>query len=251
LAPETPIEIPKVKVKLLDPALDPQQIELRFSTEAEEARLLGDWERKEIDFVRGSSPEYAGRYADQAGLTLMRAYDDGVRDPGLLAAVGLYECAVGEDGHARGFLEAAVRARVARPQAYVELARIRLAAAMANPAGKGGKLDRDQVASVLDLLQATRSLQPPQLKAFLLAAGAWERADFIPTPAELRMLGEGLHFFPYDPQLVLATAQLDAAAGLRVEAIRVLDSGLRNISSPRMRNLFETLQTRYTTGMNN
>jgi hypothetical protein len=236
LIPETPIEIP--------------YIEARNSTEAQEARLLGDWQRKEIEFVERSYPEYADQYATQAHVTLMRAYDDGVRDPGLLAAIGLDECAVGEDDQAQGFLEAAVQARVARPRAYVELARIRLAAAMAKPNGAGGKLDRGQIASALDLLQAARALQPPQLAAFLLAAEAWEHADFIPSPAELGMLDEGLHFFPDDPRLILAAAQLDAAGGLRVEAIRVLDRGLQRVSDPAMRKLFVTLLTRYAGGAN-
>jgi hypothetical protein len=207
-----------------------------------------DRQRKEIDFVKPSHPEYVEKYATQANLTLMHAYNDGERDPGLLAALGLYECAVGDDHHARDFLAAAVQAQVARPRAYVELARIRLTAALAKPAGTGTRLDRAQVASVLNLLQATTALKPPQLTTYLLATEAWEHADFIPTPADLGLLDERLYFFPSDPQLVLATAQLNARAGLRADAIRVLDRGLQKIADPAMRRLCAMLRTNYSQG---
>jgi len=231
--------------------LDSPWVEPRDPTEAEEARILGDWQRKEIEFVRPTHPEYAGKYTAQANHTLMRAYDDGARDPGLLAALGLYECAVGADDLAQNFLEGAVQARVARPRAYVELARIRLAAALAKPTGSRGRLDRGQVGSVLSLLHEAHALQPPQFGAFLLACEAWEHADFVPTPADLRMLDEGLYLFPGDPRLVLAAAQLDARAGLRIEAIQVLDRGLQKVDDTGMRNLFVTLRTRYAAGPNN
>jgi hypothetical protein len=175
----------------------------------------------------------------------MRAYNHGSRDPGLLAALGLYKCTMGDDAQARDFLESAVQARVARPRAYVELARIRLVAALTKSAGEGGKLERGQIFSVMDLLQSARSMQPPQFAAYLLAADAWEHANSPPTPVELQMLDEGLYFFPDDPRLIVATAQLDAAAGLRVKAVGVLDRGLQVVSDPAMRKLFVSLRTQY------
>jgi hypothetical protein len=230
--PETPVDTPWAEVR------DP--------TEAEEARILGDWQRKEVEFVRPTYPYYAEKYATQAEHTLMRAYRHGARNPDLLAAIGLYECTAGNDAQAGEFLAAAVQAQVARPRAYVELARLRLAAALAQPAGAGRRLDRRQVDSVLDLLQSPPARQPPQLLAFLLAAEAWEHADFAPHPDELRMLAAGLYFFPADPRLVLAVAQLEARAGLRTDAVQVLDYGMQRVADPAMRQLFVQLRTRYT-----
>jgi len=225
------------------PWIDPED-----PTEDQLSRILGDWQRKEVDFIKPHSARIAGRYATQAQETLMRAYDEGSRDPGLLAAIGLYECSVGDDRQAVGYLEEAVRAGVARPRAYVDLARIRLLAALSHPDGKGDRLDRAQATAILAPLQSVRAADPPQLKAYLLAAETWERSDFIPSSSELGLLADGIHYFPGDPRLVLAAAQLDKAAGLTAEAIRVIDRGLAEISNPRMRGLLTRLRARYAAG---
>jgi hypothetical protein len=251
LFPRGSLEIPYIGTtnyisNILNFGQRPADLELGDPTKAEKARILGDWERKEIDFVRNSRPEYTDLYIGQAESTLMNGYNAGASDPGLLAALGLYECAIHNDAQAGSFLAAATGAEVTRPRAYVELARIRLDAALARPGGMDGRLTRTQAVSVLKLLWAVRSLQPPQLEAYLLAAEVWEHADFIPLPGELGILDEGLYFFPDNPQLILAAAQLDAVAGLRVEAIRVLDRGLQRVSDPAMRRLFAGLRARYT-----
>jgi hypothetical protein len=46
-----------------------------------------------------------------------RAYTRGLNDPRLLAVIGLLDCDVGDDADAKAFLEAAVQADVAGPQA--------------------------------------------------------------------------------------------------------------------------------------
>ena len=124
----------------------PRDLVLRDSTVAERVRILGDWERKEIDFVRDTQPEFADLYIKQAQSTLVSAYGKGARDPGLLAALGLFECAIHNDIAAQGFLELAVSAQVVRPRAYVELARIRLANALAEAGGVGENLNASQAA---------------------------------------------------------------------------------------------------------
>jgi hypothetical protein len=231
LKPEIPVEFPR--------------LEVRDATGEEVSRLLGDWQRKEIEFVKPSQPAFADAYARQAQLTLRRAYDDGARSPGLLAALGLYESAAGDDGKARGYLEGAVSAGVERPGAYVQLARLRLAAALAKPAGAGRRLNRSQTGPILDLLESIRREKPPQLTGFLLAAKTLESADFTPAPSDLGLINEGLYFFPSDPRLILAAAQLDAAAGLKGEALRVLDRGLQRVADGRIRGLLLRLRAQY------
>jgi len=213
----------------------------REATEAETARILGDWERKEIEFVKTSHAEFADLYSQQAEQTLLGAYRRGERDPRLLAAIGLYECAVGQDLQARGFLEAAVQAGVARPRADAELARIRLSAALAEP-GNGGKLDAGQVASVLNLLKPLRSQPPPQFATYMLSALTWAHASIAPGPADLAMLEEGIYYFPDDPRLILAVARVEAQAGRRNVLMALLDRGLQKVTDPAARKLLGTLR---------
>ena len=134
---------------------------------------------------------------------------------------------------------------VVRPSAYVQLARIRLNAALAKPALGAGGLDGGQVSSVLVLIQDIQSQDPPQLTGYLLAAGALEHAAFAPDPGDLRVLERGLGFFPSDPRLIVAAAQLEAHAGRMTEAVGIIDRGLGRIVSPRLRKLLLGLRARY------
>jgi hypothetical protein len=237
-----PVAIGKGFSIVADPPMEFPALELRPATEDEVSRLLGDWQRKEVELVRPSYPEYAGAYAEQAGLTLRRAYDDGSREPSLVAALGLLACTQGDDGKARGYLEAAVGGRVVRPAAYVQLARIRLTAALAKPALGAGRLDREQVASVLGLIHAIQDQDPPQLTGYLLASEAMEHAAFAPSPADLQVLERGLGFFPSDPRLIVAAAQLEAHAGRTAAAVAILDRGLERVGNPRLRKLLLSLR---------
>jgi hypothetical protein len=189
-------------------ALEIPFVEMRDSTEEEEARILGDWERKEYEFVKASHPEFAGAYARQAEGTFMQAYRDGVHAPGFLAALGIFECTVADDARARGFLEEAVSGTVLRPRAYVELARIRLQEALSRPGGPGGTLDRRQVASVMAVLREGRTQSPPQFGTYAQAAEALEHAGAAPSREDLLLLDEGCRLFPNDPRLRLAEARL-------------------------------------------
>src|ERR1019366_9231312 len=54
---------------------------LRPASEAEIARLRGDWERLEVGYVKAHFPSLAPKYLEQARRTLRRAYDHGSRDP--------------------------------------------------------------------------------------------------------------------------------------------------------------------------
>jgi hypothetical protein len=198
LIPENPVDFP--------------YIEVAGATEAQSARVLGDWERMEFEFVRESHPEFASAYARQAARTFQEAYDDGVRDPEFMAAFGIYECTVGDDGRAEGYLEAAVHAGAARPRAYVELARIRFATALANPDGPGGTLGAAQVASVLGLIREAGTLQPRQLAGYAEAADVLEHAA-APAAGDLAILDEGVRCFPYDSRLAMERDRLRARVG--------------------------------------
>jgi len=194
-------------------SVDAPTIRLREATDGERGRIIGDWQRKETEFVRASARDYAEEYGEQAEHTLMDAYDSGSREPGLLAALGLYEYMDGDAVQERAFLEEAVRTGAVRPRAYVELARLRYAEAIRKPGGRGGRLDPAQVEAVMALLQSIRAQLPPQLSGYELAAAALEHAEGPPSAADLGMLREGLGFFPGDPALVRAVEDLAKRPG--------------------------------------
>jgi hypothetical protein len=171
--------------------------EPRPATASETGRILGDWECKEISFVRARFPQFEKKYVEQAERTIGDAYTQDNSDPRLQAVVGLFECLAGRDDRARPYLEVAVQNKVALPRAYVELARIRLAEAKAKPGGPEGRLDAIQVGSVLAPLAAARALQPPQFETYTLVAQAWAASDAAPTAADMAPLDEGLRLFPH------------------------------------------------------
>lgn len=107
---------------------------LRLATDGEIARIKGDWERLEINYVRQRYPDLATKYIEQARRTLLRAYDRNDRDPRLLAVLGLCEVDAGNDAGARDYLETAARLEIVRPRVWLELARLRLADYLAAPA---------------------------------------------------------------------------------------------------------------------
>jgi hypothetical protein len=228
-----------------DPPIDAPQFDTRPATAGELARILGDWQRKEMDLVRRSHPQFAPRYAAAAEATLLGAYEDGERDPRLLAALGLYECDVGADRLALRYLEDSVRAGVERPAACVQLARLRLSAAMSKPAGARGLLNRSQVESVLDPIRRAGSQSPPQLGGYRLAVAALEHGDFIPASAQVAVAADGLRFFPGDFPLVVGCVQLEARSGDAPGAVAMIDRALDRFTNPKARRLLAALKARY------
>lgn len=211
----------------LDPAPAAPMLAVRDATPAEVARTKADWERLETGFVKVRHPQYAQSYAFQTRATLMKAYREGVRDPGMLAVFGLYEANIGNDAEARGHLEAAVAQGVIRPQAYYELARIRYAEAQAKPAGRNGLLSAAQAAAVTEPLLAGQNQSPPLRECYDLAAVVWSKSDVALTRRELALLDTGLKFFPLDSDLIYKTALIHAVQGFKPETTVLVERGLK------------------------
>jgi len=83
--------------------------ELRNATRTEITRITAEWERLVLSNMRG---EYQGSTSNYIKEALTQAYKNGVRDPRLLAVMGLFYHDSGDDTNAKGFLEAAVKAGV-------------------------------------------------------------------------------------------------------------------------------------------
>lgn len=221
----------------------PPPLALRNATDGEIARIKGDWERLEIEYVRRRYPDLAEKYVEQARRTLHRAYDRDHRDPRLLAILGLCEVDAGNDAGAREFLEAAARLEVVRPRAWYELARLRMRERVAAPA-VDGKLSATQAAEVLTPLFTARKQAPPIPEVYELIADVWSVCVITPTAGHLAVLAEGVGLFPRRTSLVLRAASLYAAHGPATEAAAFIALGRRIAENDEDRARFAELQSR-------
>jgi hypothetical protein len=189
---------------------EPEPLDLRDATPAEIARVRGD-------------ALLLARDEETAFLALVDVYREGERDPAFLASLGLVEAKRGHAGQAMLLLDAATRARVARPHAYTELARLRLADATAG--ASGARLTKVQLASVLRPLFATRQIRPAIPDTYALIAEAWEHSATPPSKENLAVLLEGAALFPSDSTTLLRGARLHQSIGSLREAGALADLG--------------------------
>ena len=207
----------------------PPAAALRVATQAEVGRLQA------TAFTLAERP-------GEARDALLTAYLRGERDPALLGDLGVAEAKGGDPAKARQLLEAAAAANVVRPSAYVELARLRLAAARGKPEATAGKLSVKQTAAVLEPLFTARR-QPPALpETYELIAAAWAASISSPAPAHLAVLDEGVRLFPRDAALVYADAELQARAGQIATADSLIRHGLRVTTDADLQARFEHLR---------
>ena len=188
------------------------------ATDAQIARIKGDWERLQVPYVKTLFPAAVPKYLEQARRTLARGRERAPTDPALLAVSGLCELDAGDTAAARRWLEAAaVDGATLRPRASYELARLRLAERRAAPAGEGG-LDAGQLAEVLQPLFAARAQEPPLAEVYEGIADAWSASATPPTRRHLAVLDEGVRLFPRRAALAVRAAEVYAQFGFREEA---------------------------------
>ncbi|MGD1032401.1 MAG: hypothetical protein ABSA05_14830 [Opitutaceae bacterium] len=187
---------------------NPSVPKLRDATASEIGRIIGDWQRMKGIELKAANPELSAEFLRVAGDTLLAPYIKGSRDPQLLAVLGLYEQSIGEEKRAREFLEAAASDHMARPTAYITLARICYGEAKAHPRGRDGKFNSDQVASVLNPLLSARRLSPALQETYLMITDTWAQSEVKPTPADFAVLDEGISFFWRNRRLVDGVAKL-------------------------------------------
>lgn len=189
--------------------------------------------------LKGEVMRLAGN--DDARNTLIAPYIRGERDPRLLAALGLDEAFTGHEDRARKFLEAAADARVDRARAYLELGRLRLAAAREKPAAPDGKFDPKQMESVLTPLFAARSKAPRMADVYALIAETWQQSATPPQLEHFEIVLEGVRYFPRDANLVLQATLLAAGRGFEAQARGLAKLGVRIAKTDRDRERFETV----------
>ncbi len=212
-----------------DVIIPPPPLELREATQAEIGR------------IKGEAMVLAGRMKE-ARTELVAAYTRGERDPNLLAALGLYERAHGEEDRARKFLEAGFAGKSKRTDAGVELARLRFADAAAKPAGPDGRFSAAQVAAILAPLNLVRGQPPPSYALYELAAETWLKAAVAPSRDEARMVIEGAMVFPSRLKLVYQAAVVAADAKELQPAHALADHGIRFAPAGQARTRFTELK---------
>lgn len=202
-AVKTPLVLVKVsRVKVPD-------LVTHYATKAEIDRIKGDWEVKEISYVKVNHPEFVSQYVIMAGASLQVAREGGNHDPLFLAVSGLYYSDIGKDTEAYPLLEQAATAHVPRPSVYVELARICLARALEKPTADG-KLGPEQVTTIIGLLKESRRYAPAQARTYSLAIEVWNHAAVLPSSDDLTFLDGGVVFFPENHTLATSIAKIRA-----------------------------------------
>jgi hypothetical protein len=213
----------------------------RDATPGEIARIKGDWERLAAGYVRSNSPSFETPYLDQARRTLQHAYGRGEHDADLLAVMGLCEHEAGNDAAARGYLESAMQGHVARPRAYLELARLRLAEQHAKLATPVAKLSSEQAREIIAPLLIASQQSPPLPGVFALIGDVWGATDGAPQREDFAVLEAGIQLFPRNTALILQTARLYRAQGLSDDAARLAELGILAAPSDGMREQFKQL----------
>jgi hypothetical protein len=232
--------------------------------------------------LRSQDPDLSAEFLDSAGRMLLRAYRDDnglppdvdpgreggrsassspnsgygsavvmkpfvvaashIPDPLLLAVYGLYEHDMGNDGKAREFLEAAVRAEAVRPRAYYLLAELRYRDAIAIPLGSQGRFSAQQAASILEPLQ--NSLRyPPESDVYRLIVETWIHCDARPSDRDIEGIVEGAALFPRNTGLTYRSAAVCAQEGYSAQAAGLIDRGLVLAMDESTRDYFMRLRS--------
>ncbi len=212
-----------------DLVIPPKPLELRDATQSEIGR------------IKGETLVLAG-HDKLARAELIAPYQRGEREADLLAALGLYDRTHEEPERARKFLEAAFNAKTKRPDAGLELARLRYADANAKPAGSGGALSAAQTTAILEPLLAVRRSPPHMPALYDLVADTWMRSEAKPKRDDVMVLIDGAQLFPTRMKLIYVAANFAADVNELQAAHALADHGIKYTTDPAGKKRFEDLK---------
>lgn len=236
---------------------DPRRIESRSATQSEALRILGEaylWAafyradslqrslavspfdpesryRPVLDHAAAlydrPKSEDAMRFVEKARKILFPLTKaEGPSDPELIALTGFLDLRLGNRAEAESLLQRAVPAALARPAAYLELARLQLDAAVRAPTGANGHPGREQVEPAREWLRQAVRKCPELESAYQLLAYAWGCSGETPTDEDLTLLIRSVRWFPEGLMEAREIANLCERAGKRREAAAVARIGL-------------------------
>jgi hypothetical protein len=201
---------------------------------------LRDATESEVGRIKGEAMMLAGR-TKEARAEFFAPYARGERDPYLLAVLGVYEKNHGEEARARKFLEAAFAQKAKRPEACLELARYRLADALAKPAA-GAQLSAQQTAHVLAPLTFAHGKAPILPAIYDLAGETWARSAAPASKEDAKLLVEGAMLFPTRLKIVFQAGVMARDAGDVRSAHALTEHGLKYAPDERVKERFEALK---------
>lgn len=215
---------------------------LRRATEAEVARLRGNFERIEMNRWRATAPDLAAKYEATARRTLNRGLRFASDDPGVHAVCGLLEYETGHPAEARPHLEYAFAHGGAGTRALLALARVRLADLSVGLAD-ADRLPAEVLERVLTPLFAAKDMRPAVAEVYQLIGEVWGRSSVTPRRGHLAVLVEGAGLFPDRSDLLWLAADLHHRHGYEVEATDLARRGEQNTADPELRARFSSLLT--------
>ncbi len=213
------------------------EFSLRRATEAEVARLRGNFERVEMSRWRATAPELAAKYEVAARRTLERGLRCASDDARVHAVYGLLEYETGHPAEARPHLEYAFAHGAAGSRALLALARVRLADLSVGLTA-GDRLPEEVLERVLTPLFAAKDLRPALAEVYQCIGEVWERSAVAPRRGHLAALAEGVALFPDAAELRLQAVRLHHLYGFEREAAALADEGVRRASTATARAKF-------------
>jgi hypothetical protein len=220
----------RVPVRLPRP---PQAPDVREATEAEIARIRGDWACRLVRYVRAHEPGYTGFYVARAQRTLAQVEARGAMTPELAAAAGSLDLLIGNTYAARPLLETATSAHVAQPRPYFDLAYMLVDAAGAR------KLASAETADLVALLSSARRFAPAFADLYRLYAAIGLRTAAHWSQSDLEPLADGMRLFPRDFELRYQAVSAYAQHGLADAALALIEKSPS--PPPELQSRFEQL----------
>jgi hypothetical protein len=194
----------------------PPSEELKFglATDVEIRQIVADLERLESDYLRSRYPDMAKAYLDDALAILAKGYKKGDKDPEFFAVWGLCAVAAGDSTKARELLETMAAGNGAiRPDAYIALAKLRLAEGLTKAAASGSRLDKQQTDAVLEPLAKAVSAAPLRREECELFLDVCEHSSFTLNANNRNFLLTAVSLFPDDAELLWRIAAITSPGG--------------------------------------
>ncbi len=197
------------------------KVELRAARFSEAGRLVGEWHRQ----LASIQTDKRKRDAELANARecFVKALPK-TEDPELLAALGICEKDAGLTASAIAHLEVAIRAKVSRPRAYLDYARLLYASAAS------GTLSETDTRAILAPLHTARAKSPALPGIYALMTEVWERSSVQPTPMDLEALEEGTRLFPRDVRLASRAFQIHSEHGRKAKAAEMANRLLKAVN---------------------
>lgn len=188
------------------------------------ALVIREATQSEVGRIKGETYLLAG-HRDEAQREFVTAYRRGERDPQLLAALGLFEEARGDEVTSTKFLKMAVEQKVSRPEAYLTLAKKHYEEAKA-AAGARPFFKTEEVAAISGLLRIAAQQPPVMSEVYELLADTWQRSPLKIDRADATLLVRGSIQFPLRLRLIYQTAGFCADTQQFKEAHALADHGI-------------------------